>query len=236
MLLNKWQDFILFNFLAKDKENAEQVMEAGKGFVIPGIVAADYENVSDGARKIEELKTVTNIISIGLGGSGNPVFSTRVVEIAARSNPGHINQPFENTTYAKGYLEAKGVPQIVNALVKPSGKPGTICLDSGHEIKVEEFVEIAKATGIESIKFMPLKGETHLDELVYLTKIAAEKGIRGIEPAGGISSTNIKQIIHAVKEIGIEFFMPHIFGTTIDTKTGRTLPNEIVKIIKALEG
>jgi uncharacterized protein (TIGR03581 family) len=236
MLKNKLFDFVLFNFLAKDKQNANDVVNAGKGFVVPGIVASDFENPEDGAKKVNELKTVSEMISVGLGGGGNPKNAKSVVEIAALSNPGHINQPFESSSYARGFLEAKGIPQLVNALVVPSGNVGTVLLPSGYEIQVEEFVEIAYATGIESIKFMPAKGLSHLDELVYLTRVAAKKGIRGIEPAGGISAENIREIIHAVKSIEIEFFMPHVFGSTIDKETGLTIPTEVEKVIKALEG
>ncbi|MDF1508122.1 KDGP aldolase [Robertmurraya sp. DFI.2.37] len=237
MLKQKLYDFVLFNFLAKDKANAEEVMEAGKGFVVPGIVASDFSNIEDGASKVKELKEVVDIVSIGLGGGGDPVFAKRVLDIAALSNPGHINQPFENAVYAKGFIDGKAAsPQLINALVNPSGTIGTVKLPTGSEVKVEEFVEIAHALGVESIKFMPLSGEVHLEELVYLTKVAAQKGIRGIEPAGGISAANIRTIINAIKSIEIEFFMPHIFGSTIDKVTGKTIPTEVAQVLHALEG
>jgi 2-dehydro-3-deoxy-phosphogluconate aldolase len=236
MLKNKLYDFVLLNFLAKDKANAMEVMNAGKGFVVPGIVASDYDNIEAGARMVQEMKEVAEVVSIGLGGGGNPAFANRVLEMAAIANPGHINQPFEQSSYAKGFLAGKGLPHVVNALVAPSGKVGIIKLPSGLEMRVEEFVELAQAMGIESIKFMPLKGTIHLEELIFLTKAAAAKGIRGMEPAGGISVANIKEIIDAVKDIHIEFFMPHIFGSTKDKKTGKTIPSEIAKILQTLEG
>lgn len=235
MQKEKLLDFVLFNFLAKNKSNAEEIMEAGKGYIIPGIVASDFEDISLGVDKVNELKRVTNTISVGLGGGGDPQYAKRVVEIAARSNPGHINQPFERAAYAKGYLEGKEESQLVNGLVVPSGKVGTVCLPSGQEMAVEELVGLAKQLGIESIKFMPLKGEQHLAELVYLTQVAAQKGIRGIEPAGGIGRANIKMIIEAVQHIDIEFFMPHIFGSTIDPDTKRTIPSEVETIIQHVE-
>ncbi|MGG0718327.1 KDGP aldolase [Robertmurraya massiliosenegalensis] len=236
MLKDKLFDFVLFNFLAKDKENVQDIMDAGKGFVVPGIVASDFSIIEEGASKVKELKEVVDIVSIGLGGGGDPMYAKRVLDIAAFSNPGHINQPFESAIYARGFLDGKGTsPQLVNALVNPSGTIGTVKLPSGLELKVEEFVEMALALEVESIKFMPLSGEVHLEELVYLTKVAARKGIRGIEPAGGISKSNIKTIINAVKNIEIEFFMPHIFGSTIDQATGKTIPTEVAKILHSLE-
>lgn len=228
--LNKLDGFLLFNFLAKDKENAREIMEAGAGFIVPGIVSSDFDSIEAGIEKVKELKEVTPVVSIGLGDGGNPENWEKVLKIAAGSDPGHINQPFEKSSYSKGYLQGIGLDQVVNGLVTPSGNVGSVKL-AGVEMKVEDFVNLAISMGIESIKFMPLKGTVHLEELVYLCKAAAEKGILSVEPAGGISSDNIVEIIKAVKETGISLFMPHIFGSTIDKQTGRTLPDEVSKIV-----
>jgi 2-dehydro-3-deoxy-phosphogluconate aldolase len=228
--LNKLDDFLLFNFLAKDKQNAKEIMEAGEGFIVPGIVSSDFENIEDGIAKVVELKEVAPVVSIGLGDGGNPENWEKVLKIAEGSNSGHINQPFEKSSYSRGYLKAKGLDQAVNGLVAPAGKVGYVKL-AGFDMKVEDLVDMAKSMGIESIKFMPLKGTTHLEELVYLCMVAAEKGITAIEPAGGISTENIAEIVQAVRETGIPVFMPHIFGSTIDKETGRTIPEEVSKII-----
>jgi len=228
--LDKLDDFLLFNFLAKDKENAAEIMEAGAGYIVPGIVSSDFESIEAGIEKVKELKEIAPVVSIGLGDGGNPENWEKVLKISAGSNPGHINQPFEKSSYSNGYLQGIGLNQVVNGLVSPSGNVGTVKL-AGIEIKVEDLVELAVSMGIESIKFMPLKGTIHLEELVYLCKIAAEKGILSVEPAGGISSENIVEIVQTVRETGISLFMPHIFGSTIDKQTGRTLPEEVSKIV-----
>jgi 2-dehydro-3-deoxy-phosphogluconate aldolase len=233
--LRKIDDFLLFNFLAKDQENAKEIIEAGEGYIVPGIVSSDFEKIEEGIRKVEELKEVSPIVSIGLGDNGNPANWDKVLEIAEGSNPGHINQPFEKSSYSRGYLQAKGLDQIVNGLVAPAGKVGYVKV-AGMEIKVENLVDLALSMGINSIKFMPLKGTTHLEELVYLCEIAAEKGITAIEPAGGISVENIAVIVDAVRGTGIPVFMPHIFGSTIDKETGQTIPEEVAKILAAVRG
>jgi len=233
--LNKLDGFLLFNFLAKDKLNAEEIIEAGQGFIVPGIVSSDFARIEDGIKKVEELKEVASVVSIGLGDNGNPANWDKVLNIAAGSNPGHLNQPFEKSSYSRGYLKAKGLDQAVNGLVSPAGKVGYVNL-SGVEMKVENLVDLALSMGVESIKFMPLKGLTHLDELVYLCKVAAEKGIVAVEPAGGISADNIVEIVNAVRGTGIPVFMPHIFGSTIDKETGRTIPEEVAKIVCLVRG
>jgi 2-dehydro-3-deoxy-phosphogluconate aldolase len=233
--LKKIDNFLLFNFLAKDRESAREIIELGEGSIVPGIVASDFDNINEAVIKVMELKEVAPVVSVGLGGGGDPANWEKVLKIAEGSNPGHINQPFEKTIFSNGYLNAKGIPQLINGLVAPAGKVGFVKLSSGLELKVETFVELAVSMGIESIKFMPLKGEVHLAELVYLTKVAADKGIKGIEPAGGISTDNIRKIVDAVRNTGIEFFMPHIFGSTIDKETGKTISRKVNKILQLVK-
>ncbi|MCA1035912.1 KDGP aldolase family protein [Bacillus infantis] len=238
MILNemkKLNDYILFNFLAKDKENAEEIISAGEGYIVPGIVSSDFTAIEEAAKTVEEIKEVAPLVSIGLGDGGNPANWEKVLGIAAKSQPGHINQPFEKSSYVRGVLYGMGQKQMVNGLVAPTGRIGYVKA-GGVEMAAEELVELAAAMGIPSIKFMPLKGTIHLEELTYLTKAAAQKGIMAIEPAGGISESNITEIIAAVKDTGIPLFMPHIFGSTIDKHTGRTLAEEVAKIVKKAKG
>ncbi|MCP3740859.1 hypothetical protein NLX69_14495 [Rossellomorea sp. BNER] len=39
-------------------------------------------------------------------------------------------------------------------------------------------------------------------------------------------------MVDAVRDTGIPVFMPHVFGSTIDKETGRTIPEEVEKIIQ----
>ncbi|WP_099159538.1 KDGP aldolase [Virgibacillus ndiopensis] len=232
----KLYEKFVFNFLAKDATNAADIMEAGSGYVIPGIVSDKFPTTDKAAETVRELKSVTEIVSVGLGGGGNAANWKRVLDISLASNPGHLNQPFESASYTKGFLDGSNVPnQLVNALVKPTGKIGKIQLASGQVMRVDEFLDLAVALGIESIKMMPVKGNEHIEELIHLTKLAGAKGIRGIEPAGGIDTSNIRSIVNGVKDIDIEFFMPHIFGATIDKQTGKTIPNKVKAILDELE-
>lgn len=231
MLTNRLKDFLLFNFLAKDEHNLADIVDAGQGYIIPGVTAADHD-VSEAVQKIKTFKKLVDVVSVGLGGNGNVDNWRKALEIAALSDAGHINQPFETASFAMGYLEGQQTSQWVNALVSPSGKIGTVCLSSGKEVHTEWLVEIVKALGIPSIKMMPVKGVTHLDELVNLTQLAAAKGIRAIEPAGGISEENIKEIVNSVQNSGIELFIPHIFGSAIHPATKETIPEKVATMIQ----
>jgi 2-dehydro-3-deoxy-phosphogluconate aldolase len=232
VLTKRLKDFLLFNFLAKDEHNLADILEAGRDYIIPGVTAADH-TVSEAVEKIKTFKKLVDVVSVGLGGNGNVDNWRKALDIAAMSDAGHVNQPFETASFAMGYLEGqKKSTQWVNALVSPSGKKGTVLLPSGKEVNTEWLVEVVKALGIPSIKMMPVKGVTHLDELVDLTKIAAKKGIRAIEPAGGISEENIKEMVSSVQNSGIELFIPHVFGSAIHPATKETIPEKVAKMIQ----
>lgn len=70
--LNKLDDFVLFIFLAKDRKNAAEIIEAGDGYIVPGIVSSDFNTTEEGIEKVKEFKEVAPVISIGLGDGGNP--------------------------------------------------------------------------------------------------------------------------------------------------------------------
>jgi 2-dehydro-3-deoxy-phosphogluconate aldolase len=230
--MKKINDRLLFNFLAFDKKNAADIMEAANGYVVPGIVSIDFETASEAAEKVAELHEITPIVSIGLGGGGDTSLWRKVVDIALLSNPGHINQPFHTTSYTKGILDQAGSPQFVNALIAPSGKLGIVKLADGKEIELGVLLDMAVLLQMESIKVMPMQGLQHIDELVHIAKEAARRGIYGIEPAGGIYAGNIRELTVALLDTDIPFIMPHIFGNTIDSKTRRTIPEKVKEIIR----
>lgn len=230
--MNKIEGRILFNFLAADLENTQQVMEASGGHTVPGIVSTDFGTAAEAGEMIAQLKKAAPIVSVGLGGGGDLSMWSKVIDIALLSNPGHINQPFHTSAYAQGVLHQAGFPQYVNGLVAPTGKPGMVKLASGSEMEVELFVELAAMMNIVSIKVMPVKGLEHLDELVYIARAAAKQGIYGIEPAGGIHAGNISELITALLHTDIPLVMPHVFGNTIDPLTGKTLPEKVREVVE----
>ncbi|SHE36823.1 2-dehydro-3-deoxy-phosphogluconate aldolase [Seinonella peptonophila] len=235
MLTNRLHGFLLFNFLVKDDQNLVEVLEAGKGYVVPGITAADH-SIEEGIQKVRTFKKHVDMVSIGLGGNGNPENWKKALTIASTTGAGHLNQPFERASYAQGYCEGQGKRQWVNALVAPTGEVGQVQLSSGQKMSTHAFVDLVYTLGIPSIKLMPIKGLTHLDELVDLTRKAAYRGIEGIEPAGGISVDNIVNMVEAVQTSGIKLFMPHIFGSTIDPQTKRTIPEQVAMILEKVSG
>lgn len=226
----------MFNFLVKDRENLNDVLNAGKGYIIPGLTAADHE-IEQAIEKVKRFKELISIVSVSLGGNGDVNNWKKALEIAIRSDAGHLNQPFETASFAYGHMAAmKRNDHWINALVAPSGEVGKVKLTSGSVIATEIFVDLVVAMGIPSIKMMPMGGLDHLQELVDLTNIAVRKGVRAIEPAGGIHAGNIGEIVDSVRDCDIEVFIPHIFGSVIDKQTGKTEPVKVSEILHKAGG
>jgi hypothetical protein len=45
----------------------------------------------------------------------------------------------------------------------------------------------------------------------------------------------IRSIVSTVQHTQVDFFRPHVFGATIDKQLGRTLPEEVAKVVKAVK-
>jgi len=236
MIEEKIGDKYLLNFLAGDQQNAEAIMEAGGGCVVPGIVASDYDHIGDAVDKVAELKRASDVISVGLGDGGNPHNWNKALQISKKSSAGHLNQPYPYASYSKGALEQEGSMQLINGLVIPSGQRGYVRLPFSDKLyNTRTTIEMASIIGIDSIKVMPIRGMEHLEEFIDITKLAAEFGIRGVEPAGGIHVGNIRSLCQAVSSVDIEFVMPHIFGSVMEVHP-YTLPYKVEEIMSQLEG
>lgn len=235
-MVQKLHGKFMFNVLAFNRKNTADIMEAGRGYMVPGIISEHFKSVPEAVQRVKELQSVTQEVAVGLGGGGEFSNWKKALDISVATNPKHLNQPFEKAAYAKGFLDSQQVTgQIVNALVWTTGEVGKIRLSTGPVIDVEAFLEMVVALGIESVKLMPVHSG-NLDELIYLTKKAAECGVRGVEIAGDIDKGNITDMIAGIKPIDIEFFMPHIFDPLVDRETGETSPEEIKQLMTILEG
>ena len=74
-------------------------------------------------------------------------------------------------------------------------------------------------THVNSLKFFPIKGTAHLEELAEVARIAAEFGMM-IEPTGGITPDNVEIVVRTCLEAGAVHVMPHLYGSLKDESGG----------------
>jgi len=233
---------LLFNFLVKDIQNAEEVWEASEGFGLLGIVLKDYERVEDAFEVARQIKDLTGIVSIGLGG-GDASQWRRVVDLALHLNPGHINQVFPASGYTIGALEARGFARdnVVNALVSPSGSAGWVIISTGPlsekaqeqaVVKCDAALRMIKEVGGKSVKVFPIQGDTRLDELAAVARSAREIGLEVIEPTGGITPDNLEAVLRVSLREGPQLVIPHIHSSIIDKVSGRTNADKVREVVR----
>ncbi len=231
----------LFNVLAKDADNAKEIWEASEGYAVIGIVLKDYPSMEQAYEVASDIKKIAGMVSVGLGG-GDPSQWRRVVEIALRVDPGHVNQVFPATGYTIGALSARGHEgNVVNALVGPSGTPGRVVLSTGplSEKAPEKAVvpcdvafRMIKEIGGNAVKAFPIEGDKRLPELAAIAKATKEADLPILEPTGGITVGNVESLLRTCLEAGVEMVIPHVHSSIISKETGRTDPSKVAELVK----
>ena len=237
MISNKkfYKDKVSINLLARNIENAVDVVEALDGYTIIGVLSKDFNNVEEAVSYINEMKKSVPSISVGLG-AGDPNQWKMAADIAKQTDPGHVNQVFSTAGYTQGLLDGTGCTNtFANALISPSGEIGKVIVSTGplssvNEtiVDVDEALLLLKDCNVKSVKFFNMGGLKHLDELREVAAACVRNDIPIIEPTGGMSADNIYEIVRVCVEAGCEKVIPHVYSSAIDKETGLT-DIEIVK-------
>jgi 2-dehydro-3-deoxy-phosphogluconate aldolase len=250
--MNEFQKFnflnekVVINCLAEDIQNAKEVYEAGEGHIAIGLLSTRYPTIEENVAEVTKFQEAIPLVSIGLGG-GSPKQWRMAAQIAAQTDPGHVNQVFPASGYTLGLLEGNGCQHtLVNALISPTGTKGKVKINTGvhsesvtDQIDLETALLMLKDIGLKSVKYFHMKGLTHLDELRVVAEGCKSVGIDMIEPTGGLSPENIKDVVKVCLESGVKHIMPHVYSSIIDPESGNTKPKQVagmIQTVKALIG
>ncbi|PCN44163.1 4-hydroxy-2-ketovalerate aldolase [Brevibacillus laterosporus] len=227
------------NLLARDPENAKDIMEILNGQVLIGLMVKSFSSVELAVEKVREYQKAGIPVSVGLG-AADPTQWKKVAEVAKQTIPPHVNQVFPAAGYTIGLLEAEGgATTIVNAVITPSGTVGKVYVTTGpvsqryeEAISCEAAAALIADMGIPSVKFYPLNNR--LDELTAMVKAAVEAGITIFEPTGGITIENMAETVRICIENGAREVIPHIYTSIVDKATGLTRIEDVQAVKAAL--
>ncbi len=230
---------VIFNVLAKDADNAKELVEAAGDRVLVGIMVKNFPTVELAIEQVKKYKENNIPVSVGLG-AGDPAMWKKVADVSAKTLPEHINQVFPAAGYTLGrmdQLEASNT--IVNALIEPSGIPGSVYISTGpisSDFKEKVSCEMAAAMlaeiGVDSVKFYPIGGDKHLEEIEAMVKAAVNAGLKIFEPTGGIDVENVHRIVQTCLDNGAEMVIPHLYTSLVDKETGKTEVEKMKKLIQ----
>lgn len=242
MGINYYNDRVCLNVLAGDLKNAKEIYEAAEKHVEVGVLSASYKDVSSA---VEDMKKYMDVLegnlSVGLGG-GNPAQWKAVAEIAKEIKANHFNQVFSAVGYTRANVGNE--TSHINALVSPTGTPGMVKISTGPLSKdakpgiipVDTAIAMIKEMGGNSIKFFPMGGLKCKDELKAVAKACAKNNFI-LEPTGGISMENFREILEIILGEGVKKVIPHVYSSIIDKETGNTKierVKELLQIVKEL--
>ncbi|MEG0853738.1 MAG: KDGP aldolase [Angelakisella sp.] len=233
--LDFYNDKVLINLLAKDLDNAVEVMEVLEGHGLVGVISKNFDTVDAAVETVKAYMKKIKNVSVGLG-AGDPKQWKMVAEIAARTDPGHANQVFTGAMYTQGALKEAGCTNtVVNCLMSPTGVVGRVKISTGEYsslapdaiVEVDTAIAMMKDLGLPSIKFFNIGGLKHLDELEAVARAAVKGGIPIMEPTGGIDVENVYDIVKVCHNAGCERIIPHIYTSIIDKASGKTVPDMV---------
>lgn len=220
---------VIFNVLAKDLENAKEIVEIGGDRVLIGVMVKGFKSEKAAIEQVELFQENRIPVSVGLG-AGDPKMWKKVANVSAITKPDHINQVFPAAGYTLGRMEqVDSQSTIVNALIEPSGTVGKVYISTGpvssrkkEKVTCEMAAAMLAETGVHSVKFYPIDGDSRLDEVTAMVKAAVGVGIKVFEPTGGIGLENVYTIVRTCLDGGAEVVIPHLYSSLVDKGTGRT--------------
>ncbi|PLR75967.1 4-hydroxy-2-ketovalerate aldolase [Bacillus sp. V3-13] len=229
---------VIFNVLAKDVNNAKELVDIAGDRVLVGIMVKNYPNDEAAIEQVEFFKSNSIPVSVGLG-AGDPAMWKRVADVSAKTHPEHINQVFPAAAYTLGRISQLNFSNtIVNALIEPSGTPGEVIISTGpnsceykEKVSCEMAATMLAEIGVHSVKFYPINGDERLDEVAAMVKAATQAGLKIFEPTGGIDVNNVYRIVQTCLENGAETVIPHLYTSLVNSETGKTELDKIEQLI-----
>ncbi|WP_444659535.1 2-dehydro-3-deoxy-phosphogluconate aldolase [Caproiciproducens sp. R2] len=241
MGINYYHHRVCLNVLAGSLKNAEEIYRAAEKHVEAGVLSASYPDVPSA---VEDMKKYMDVLegnlSVGLGG-GNPAQWKAVAEIAREVKANHFNQVFSAVGCTRANVGNES--SHINALVSPSGTAGMVKISTGPlskdceqpaVIPVDTAIAMIREMGGNSIKFFPMGGLKSREELKAVAQACAGNHFI-LEPTGGISPDNFREIMEIILQAGVEKIIPHVYSSIIDKESGNTKIDEVRNLLSIVK-
>lgn len=241
--INFYKNKVAINVLAKDIENAKEVVAAIDGHVAVGVLSKQFKTPEEGIVEVNKWLREIPTVSVGLG-SGDPMQWEKAARIAAATDPGHVNEVFTGAPVAAGMLIANNAKNtMVNSLISPTGIVGKVKISTGPLsqdgedaiVSVETAVLMLKDMGVHGAKFFPMGGLKSINELKALADACSKYDMPSLEPTGGITVENFREILKVCLDSGVKRVMPHVYNSIIDKETGKTKVEDVKKLYEIIK-
>ncbi|RAL24138.1 2-dehydro-3-deoxy-phosphogluconate aldolase [Thermoflavimicrobium daqui] len=237
---NFYRGRVCLNVLAKDIENAKEIVEVTEGHVVIGVLSKNYATVEEAIEGMNAYAVeIDNAVSIGLG-SGDPNQWKMVAEICKKFKPQHVNQVFTGVGYTRALVSNDET--FINGLVSPTGQIGCVNIATGPissqqesaTVPIETAIAMLKDMGGNSIKYFPMRGLETKEEYQAVAKVCAAEDFY-LEPTGGLDLANFAEILEIPLRAGVKKVIPHVYSSIINKATGKTKIEDVQKLYKTIK-
>jgi len=238
--LNFYKNRVCLNVLGASLQNAKDIVIAAEGYVVVGVLSANYSNTEEAIVDMKRYQIETDDrLSVGLG-AGNPNYCYSVLKIAEQLHPAHINQVFSLVGSTRSVLKEND--SWINALISPTGNVGFVKISTGPKSSKEEGAIVPVRTAIamiqemggNAVKFFPMGGLKSKDEFRLIARECAKADL-ALEPTGGIDLSNFKEILEIAVEEGVQKIIPHVYSSIIDKVTGETNVSNVQELLTIIK-
>jgi len=239
--MNYYNGRVCLNVLAGSLDNAGEIYDAAEGFVAAGVLSANYPDVQSAVEDMNKyMEILDGNLSVGLGG-GNPAQWKAVADIGKEIKANHFNQVFSAVGYTRANID--NTICHITALVSHSGIPGLVKISTGPlsmnakepaNIPVDTAIAMIREMGGNSIKFFPMGGLQCREELQAVAD-ACSKNDFILEPTGGITMENFREIMQIIIAAGVKKIIPHVYSAIIDKSSGNTRPEQVKELLNIVK-
>jgi uncharacterized protein (TIGR03581 family) len=240
-MIHFYKDRVCLNCQGGSLENALEIYQAAEKHVLVCVLSSNYSTTASAEKDmLKYCEALEGNLSVGLG-AGNPNQWKAVGDLAKTVKANHYNQVFTGVGYTRANVGNREA--LVNCLVSPSGIPGKVIVSTGPLSKQavspavvdnDTAIAMAKDMGGSSLKFFPMHGTQRMDELKALAEACARNGFM-LEPTGGITLDNFRDILKTILNAGVKRTIPHVYSSIIDPETGLTKIEDVQKLLQMVK-
>ena len=216
-----------------DADSAAIVWEAGEGAALPTLEAADFASVEALVRVVRQVTKRVPVLSVALGGGADPSQWEKVLA-AGEAGAQHLNQPFATASFVKGRLPRAWVNGVVEPGAAARGVRLVTVGADGPTVSARAASRLLREGQLDALKVHPTDPSRDFRSTLTAARFAAELGLTGFEPAGGLDAANLPRLAERLLGFPNIKVIAHVFSAVKDPSSGRTDPGLVERLVGGL--
>lgn len=216
-----------------DAESAVVIWEAGAGAALPTLQGADFASAEALVHVVRQVAKRVPVHSVALGGGADPSQWAKVLA-AGEAGAQHLNQPFATASFVKGRLPRAWVNGVVEPRAAARGVRLIAVGAGGPTVSARAAARLLREGQLDALKVHPTDPLRDFRATLTAARFAAEQGLTGFEPAGGLDAANLPRLAERLLGLPNIKVIAHVFSAVTDPSTGKTDPGLVEQLVGGL--